>query len=186
MHSPLACVGLAVSSEDELGRLVALASRRGSTLGSRGAFSVVRWQDPGGARLVLLKSGGRVADVNPSFAALRSTRLRQLTEMGGNLSMATVVDADGVETTRLAVEMEEFELLRRLTADRDVGLSALGLDLTLHEDAEAFAASPASLMTPSWLPRCGRRRRQARHSTSFRCDRSGWRYRSAHPQRLSR
>jgi hypothetical protein len=63
--------------------------------------------------------------------------------------MADVVDEDGELLTRLAAEFEQRRFLPAEPVEGHASLVALGVDVTVHASADAFAASDASLVGDS-------------------------------------
>jgi hypothetical protein len=150
VSSNLSCVGLEVTTTEELGALVSAVLPHAVPLGRRGEVEVMRWQDASGARLVLELSNGKLTDLLPSFAGTPGARLTQLAPLNESAWRADVMDDAGEQVTAMAVELEQ----RRLLAD-DAGqvtflasVIGLGVDVTVHADAVQFAASPASLLNP--------------------------------------
>lgn len=150
MASNLACVGLAVASEDEIQSLVTQLLPLATPVGRAGRVEVVRWQDVSGARLVLGLEAGVVVDLLPSFAASPSARLRSIEFVSGDVARAAVVDEDGEQVTALAIEFEERRLLSAapVVTEGVAGIAALGVDVEVFEDEDAFGASPLSLVDP--------------------------------------
>ncbi|MDP9436836.1 MAG: hypothetical protein M3P93_17275, partial [Actinomycetota bacterium] len=63
MSSTLACAGLPVTDEQQLGALLDRIMPEAQLLGRTGRNSVVRWEDPSGARLVLEVGQDGVVDL---------------------------------------------------------------------------------------------------------------------------
>jgi hypothetical protein len=119
------------------------------SLGLVDGVDVRRWEDPSGARLILGLRGKDVEDLLPSFASPTGASLVGVKPLDGEIAVADVVDQDGETLTRMAIELEE----RRFLASSEEGWHgpastvALGVAVTLHESDEAFAESPASLLS---------------------------------------
>lgn len=147
MSSNLACIGLDVSDPDELERIGQLALERASVLGERAGRRVLRWQDDDGARLVLvLERSGGVEALTPSFDAEPGAELGDLTHLTEECWSAAVLH-DGQQVGALAADVEQSALLVAGTGGR-AGVVALGTDVQVLPDTDAFDASPASLLTP--------------------------------------
>lgn len=150
MASNLECVGLAVADRGQFGRLVESALAGAELVGVRGGVSVYRWQDLSGARLVIATRGGEVVDLLPSFAGAPGARLADVRAVNDDVAVAAVVDEAGEVTTMLAVELEQRRLLDGTSEPiaGEASVVALGVDVSVHADEEAFAASDASLLSP--------------------------------------
>lgn len=147
MSSTLACVGLDVASAEDLGPLLDATVSRGSRVAVVDGRELWRWQDDSGARLALTLRGSDVVHFVPSFAGVAGTRLSAVRRLDSGLADVDVVDDDGEMTTRLAVELEEQEFLHGEMAD--VGPSsvvALGVDMAVYQDADAYDNADASLL----------------------------------------
>ena len=147
MASHLACLGLPVESQAELDELLGRCFPQASTIGRRGGREVRRWEDPSGARLVFRLEDGKPAGFSPGFAGRESTLVTGLTPLGSASWSVDIVDAAGEQLTAAAVDFEEGSLLDPLEAPTGASISALGRAVTAHADADAFAASPDSLLS---------------------------------------
>lgn len=153
MASNLACVGLGVQDADGLDRLLREVLPSATAIGHVAGMDITRWQDPSGARLVFGVREGKVVAFLPSFAAAPTTRLAGIVRANDTVATAAVVDADGEQLTALAMELEQIELLPEEPVDTAMaGITFLGNRVTVHADADAFAASPASLLQPDADP----------------------------------
>jgi hypothetical protein len=143
----LECVGLAVDDHTGLQRLVMDALTSAQRLGERDGITVLRWQDLTGARLVMGVRDGKLLDLLPSFAGTDGVRLANVRAANDNVAIADVVDEQGEQLTMLAVELEQRRFLSpaRPAAGR-VSVVALGVDVTVHTDADAFSNSDASFL----------------------------------------
>ena len=146
MSSNLACVGLAVDDIDQLNDLVRSVLPASRILGRSGSLEVVRWEDPGGSRLVLRLRNGQVEAFLPSFAGSVGVRLAGLVPIHEDVWAASVVDDEGEQQTSIAVEIEQHGLFARRRAASAASLVALGNDVAVFADESAFAASDASRM----------------------------------------
>jgi hypothetical protein len=147
--SNLECVGLGVADKTGLQRLMDGALADATHLGAVDGVTVLRWEDPSGARLVLAVRDRKVLDLLPSFAGEPGARLDRVGAANGAVAIADVVDEDGEQTTMIAVELEQRRFLA-VAAGPVAGpasVVALGVDVTVHAGAEAFAASDASLLS---------------------------------------
>ncbi|MDQ1304469.1 MAG: hypothetical protein QG671_296 [Actinomycetota bacterium] len=147
MASNLDCVGLRVRDQDGFTELVGDALRSAQPLGSRDGVDVVRWQDAGGARLVFGLRGGKVLDLLPSFAAEPGAQLSGLVMATDEVATAAVVDESGEQLTSLALEPEQRRLLPADQVHCAATVIALGVEVGVFSDADAFGASAASLLS---------------------------------------
>lgn len=145
MASNLECLGLAVSSEDEFKSLVAAAVERAVPITTIGDEQILRWQDPSGVRMVFTTSRRGISRMTPSFAGDPGTVLTDVRAVNDDVVVADVAP-DGEMLTRLSIELEEFPLLGKGTFTGPTSVVALGTEVTLHDDAEAFGTSDASIL----------------------------------------
>jgi hypothetical protein len=148
--SNLECVGLGVPDRDGFDHMVRSALRGATQLGTVGRVKVLRWQDSSGVRLVLAVEGSEVVDLLPSYAAEPGANLADLRPANGEVAIAMVMDDNGEQVTSFAVELEQRQFLGGATtpAAGRASVVALGVEVSVHADEEAFAASPASLLSP--------------------------------------
>jgi hypothetical protein len=145
--SNLACLGLGVADNAELERLLSVAVPAARPLGEVDGIWVVRWEDPSGARLVMSVQGEQVLDLLPSFAGTPGARLANIQAATDEVAIADVVDEGDEQVTMLALELEQRRLLpAEGLAAASATVVALGVDVTVHADEDAFAASDASLL----------------------------------------
>lgn len=150
MTSNLDCLGLGVADEAALFALAEQAVAAGSVVHVADGVTTHRWTDPSGARLSLGIADDALVDLLPSYAGTASTRVVAITRVGDEgLVCADVVDADGELATRLACDLEQWRALPAVGASGTVSLTGFGLDVSVHADEAAFAASPDSLLDPS-------------------------------------
>lgn len=147
MTSNLSCVGLGISDDSELAGLVARLDDV-TLLGETGTAKVTRWQDASGARLVVTYDRDGF-DITPSFAGEPGARLAGVTALNDDVVSAAVVDEDGEQLTGMAFELEQRRFLTDDHVTGYAGITALGVDVTVHADEAAFAASDASLLQPA-------------------------------------
>ena len=152
--SNLACVGLGVADVRDLSNLVRQASATARPAGTFDGVEVTRWQDPSGAALVLGWRAGDVADLLPTYASAVGGRLADCHLVNGSVATAVVVDGEGQQLTAMTFEAEQYRRLKAV--GRPVAglarITALGISITVHRDAGAFAASPDSLLNPAADP----------------------------------
>lgn len=145
--SNLECVGLGVDDEASLLLLAEDAVASGDLRDRTDGVSSYRWTDRSGARLTVGILDDQLRDLVPSYAGVAATRLARVVRLDDDgLVAADVVDEDGELLTKLACELEQWR------AGGSAGLAALtafGLDVTVHADEAAFAASDASRLGDS-------------------------------------
>lgn len=147
MPSNLECLGLGVADHAELERLLGVAVPAARPLGEIDGISVVRWEDSSGARLVMSVQGEQVLDLLPSYAGIPGARLANIRVANDEVALADVMDEGDEQVTMLALELEQRRLLPAAgVATASATVVALGVDVTVHADGEAFAASDASLL----------------------------------------
>jgi hypothetical protein len=147
MASNLACVGLAVANEAELSALIRAVRPNAFGFGHVAGVELLRWEDPSGARLVLGLRDGQVVSLLPSFGSGHTTRLAGVRRANDDVAIAAVVDEDGEQLTSLALELEQIRLLADSSVDQSLAaITFLGRRVTVHEDSDAFAGSPESLL----------------------------------------
>ncbi|MEV6287372.1 hypothetical protein [Kribbella sp. NPDC051770] len=147
MASNLDCLGLGVDSPEAFADLVDRIGPRAAVVGrAEDGLEVRRWEDPSGARLVLVVGERGILRVTPSFGGERVVQLGDLQRAGSEAAVADVVDG-GETVTRLAIELEELALLGE---GKHAGLACvvgLAPEVRIFPDAEAFAGSEASLLS---------------------------------------
>jgi hypothetical protein len=111
MASNLACVGLAISSNEELQELVSRVLPLSARVGEQNGIVVRRWQDESGARLVFGLRAGAVVEFLPSLAALPGAILGPIVTLNDEVSSAAILDDQGEQLTSAAFELEERGLL---------------------------------------------------------------------------
>ncbi len=152
MSSTLACAGLPVTDEQQLGALDRIMPEA-QLLGRTGRNSVVRWEDPSGARLVLEVGQDGVVDLLPSFRSSTTVLLGDLRAVSQDVAIAALLDEHGEQLTSASLELEQRRLLPLRPVERvRASLTALGVDVAVLPDADAFAASDASLLDPDAPP----------------------------------
>ena len=146
MASNMACVGLDVPDVDGLNALLAEVWPRTRVLAEVGGLVVRRWEDPSGARIVLAGRDGTVERFMPSFGGAPGALLRDVFALNDEVSAADVV-MDGETATRLAIELEERDLVRGRSVDGEASIVLLGTGVEVFTDEAAFMRSPASLLS---------------------------------------
>jgi hypothetical protein len=145
MASTLACIGLAVDSLDELN--AHLEQMPTELVGRVDGVESVRFSDPSGARVVVARDGeGGTVDLVPSYDARAGALLGTLGPLGA-VVRADVLDDDHQLATRLAVDLEQRRhLVGTVSGPLRGSVVALGVEMTVHADAAAYAGSDASLV----------------------------------------
>lgn len=151
MASNLACLGLEVLDHPALEQLILRMNQSAEPVGRQGNVSVVRWQDPSGARCTITIEDGQIRGFLPGFAGTAGARLRGLRAINDEVVGAEVLDRDGELTTKLALELEEQRWLRD-DFDGPASVVGLGIDVAVFADEAAFGASPRSLLEPDAEP----------------------------------
>ncbi len=141
MASTLACIGLDVADLDALG--AHLEQLPGELVGLAGGVETVRYEDASGSRVTIGRLDGGVVDLVPSYAAPPGAVLSALASHG-DVTQADVV-ASGETVTRFSCDLEQA---RHLPDDglHEASVVALGVEMSVHVDAAAFAASDASVL----------------------------------------
>ncbi len=157
MSSTLGCIGLSVDDAESLDALVGRLLPAAEVVAQAGELEARRWTDPSGASLTMTvrRSGdeeGLLVDLVPSYvaptgsgAAHDGVRLGALVGHGDTLA-ADLVDADGTRVLRIACDLAQ-SIVTEVSEPRPAHLTALGLDLTVHADAAAFAESDESILS---------------------------------------
>ena len=148
MPSNFACIGLDVPDEAGFDALIERLAPAAEPVGIAGEVTMLRWQDPSGARLMFGVRDGVLFDVLPGFAGPPGARFSSITVLNEEVVSVSVDDENGEQVTGMAVELEQRGLLPALPADLagSASLTALGIDVTFHPDAAAFAMSEESLL----------------------------------------
>ena len=153
MTSTLGCIGLAVDGDEELEDLLARVLPQTVPIGSAAGVDVLRWQDPSGARIVLGVAGSALTWFSPSYAGTPGARLENVVAVNDDVVTASVVDEDGEVVAWLAAGLEQRLLLSPgVPASGSAAVVSLGVDVTAFPDADAYAASDASLVDPDSEP----------------------------------
>jgi len=149
MAANFTCIGLDATAPGELDRIVAAAATAATPLGERDGIRVMRWQDDGGARLVLeVDRQRRVLAVTPSFAAEAGAEVGSLSHLNEQVWSADVLQG-GEKVTALAADVEQSALLdQSVPPGGRAAIIAFGSDVQVLPDEEAFISSSASLLAP--------------------------------------
>ena len=109
---------------------------------------------PSGAALILGWWSGELLDFIPAYTAARGGLLSDCHLISESVDAAKVVDAGGRQLTAMAFEAEQYRQIQAL--GEPVGgparITALGVAVQVHPDADAFAASPGSQPDPAADP----------------------------------
>ena len=151
MSSALACLGLAVSDDAEFDVLLKHALLGLHEIGTFGGVWVGRWQDDSGTALILGLRDGQIADFTFTYAGTSGGLLADCRLIGEAIAWAEVVDADGQQVTAMAFDTGQYRQLAALGqhVSGPARITALGVDVAIYPDEQAFAASPASQVHPS-------------------------------------
>lgn len=141
----MAALGFAVETEADFERLAERTLPHAVLLGSRRNRDVLRWEDASGARLVFTVRRGHLEDALPSLSVKPGARLQGATARSGHVIQSAVVDEDGEQVTALVAALEEGPLFPG-PVDGVASIVALGMEITVHADDDAFALDPASLL----------------------------------------
>ncbi|GAA5141290.1 hypothetical protein GCM10023340_02770 [Nocardioides marinquilinus] len=146
MASTLACLGMHVDDLDRLGDVLDQlpADLVGRVATDEGVVESVRHRDDSGACVVLARLDGGVVDLVPTFESDRGARLGGL-GVAGEAVVADVLDDDGETVTRLACDLVQRRHVRD-AGPVDAAVVALGVEVGVHADAAAFAASDDSVL----------------------------------------
>ncbi|WP_323793327.1 hypothetical protein [Nocardioides sp.] len=157
MSSTLGCIGLSVDDTESLDALVGRLLPDAAVVARSGELQARRWVDASGASLTMTvrQSGddeGVLVDIVPSYVAPTGggaghdgVRLGSLSGYGDVLA-ADLVDDAGTRVLRVACDLAQ-SIVTEVSDPRPAHLTALGLDLTVHADAAAFAASDESVIS---------------------------------------
>lgn len=143
MSSTLGCIGLGVSDETILATLIDRLLLDATLVAEDQGLTALRWRDPSGASLTLTVRGEELLDLVPSYIAQMGVRLGGLAPYGGYVS-ADVLEA-GETVTRVACDLAQ-SLISEAPAEVDASVTALGVEVSVHADDAAFAASDASVV----------------------------------------
>ena len=143
MSSTLGCLGLAMQDEAQLDALIQRLLPDAPVIAEHEGYEARRWTDASGASLTMTVRDGVLVDLVPSYVAQVGARLAGLAGNGSCVSVDVL--EDGQTVTRLACDLAQ-SLVGVAPAEVDAAVTVLGLDVTVHADAAAFAASDASIL----------------------------------------
>ena len=94
---------------------------------------------------------GELLDFIPAYTAGSGGLLSDCRLINDGVAFAKVVDTSGEQLTAMTFQAEQYRELRAHGApvSGPARITALGVDVQIYPDADAFAASPASQLTPS-------------------------------------
>lgn len=154
MSSTLGCIGLAIDDATSLDALVERLLPDARVVAQSGDLRARRWIDVSGASLTMTvrqaagdDENGVLVDLVPSYVdsvGAAGVRVGSLTGHGQTLA-AELVDAAGGSVTRIACDLAQ-SIVTEITEPRDARITALGLQVSVHADAAAFAASDESIL----------------------------------------
>jgi hypothetical protein len=123
-------------------------------MGTFDGVEVTRWQDPSGAALVLGRRSNDFVDLLPTYASTSGGIVAGCRLINDSVATAALVDSDGEQLTSMAFEAEQFRQLKALGRPiaGSARITALGVSVRIHPDADAFASSSDSLLDPSGDP----------------------------------
>ena len=151
--SNLRCLGLDTESQADLEALVRGVFPATVRVGESDGVVACRWTDDSGARLTLGIRDDTVADLVPSYDARPGVRVEGMSLLADEVVAADVVDADGELLTRMACELEQWRCLGDGAVTGTAAVTAFGIEVSVHADEAAYAASPDSLLTPGDVAR---------------------------------
>lgn len=141
MSSTLGCIGLGVPDEAAMAALVDRLLPDATVVAEDEGLTALRWRDPSGASVTFTVRGDELLDLVPSYVAQVGARLGGLAPHGGYV-YADVLEGE-VTVTRLAADLAQG-LISQAPEQVDASVVALGVEVSLHPDDAAFAASDAS------------------------------------------
>lgn len=145
MSSHLSCLGMAVSSAEELDALIGrITAQARQPVGSKGVQTFV-WQDSSGARMVYDDLPGRPL-ILPSYAARSSVAYTEVVSSTPDVARVTILGEDGRTPAGITCELEQRRHLDEYPTRGRISLVALGVDVKLYADEQEFTASDDSLM----------------------------------------
>lgn len=143
MSSTLGCIGLGVTDESVLASLIDRLLPDATLVAEDQGLTAMRWRDTSGASLTLTVRGEELLDLVPSYVAQMGVRLGGLAPYGGYVC-ADVLE-HGETVTRIACDLAQ-SLISEAPVQVDASVTALGVEMSLHADETAFAASDASIL----------------------------------------
>jgi hypothetical protein len=152
MASNLACIGIRIEDTSDLQWLITEVMKATRPTEKAEGRLEYQWQDRSGSRLSFAVQNGDFDDFIPSFAGKTSLDLGTVVEVSNGIFVVDVVDSSGETLTRVAVDPVDVSAFRaRAESGLPAGaarLTAFGVQVAIHENAEAFLSSDASLLVP--------------------------------------
>jgi hypothetical protein len=154
LASTVSCIGLGPESEEELMGLLDRVVLGAEVVAARRGLEIRRWEDASGARVTVgLRGGNRVEDLIPWLASEPGARLGPLSPAEDGVHVGDVLDGDGETAARGAFEVAQRpQLAGAGHPGGPAAIVALGTEMTVSDDADTFATSPASLLDPTAEP----------------------------------
>ena len=153
MTSGLACIGLAVGNETELDRLVTAAHRaaRDRPVRRRVCRTLARHQRRDADARLAFRGTPRP---DPGLRRNQRGLFSDCHLIDDSVASAAVVDADGHQLTAMPFEAGQYRQLQALgqPVSGPARITALGVAVAIHQDADTFVASPDSLLDPAADP----------------------------------
>ncbi|WP_340682808.1 hypothetical protein LCL61_29655 [Amycolatopsis coloradensis] len=146
MASHFEAIGIGVTSQDEFGELVVSLISAGTARQIDKKTSEHVWTDPSGARLVAQVRKGEIDFLLPCLAGTTTAvPVRDVRLVDAETAMLDLLDGvAGEMICPIAVELEDRAVLANAGGRLESGslvLTALAEDVTVHADADAYAAS---------------------------------------------
>ncbi len=144
MSSNLRCLGLDTESQADLEALLRGVYPDTVPVGEHDGVVACRWTDDSGARLTLGIRDDAIADLVPSYDARPGVRVAGLSLLADEVVAADVVDQDGGLLTRMACELEQWRCVGDFSVTGTASVTAFGIEVSVHTDERAYAASTSS------------------------------------------
>lgn len=149
-----------MADERQLATLVTEATAQSRELGTFGGVLLGRWEDPSGAALITSRRDGQILGLLPMFDSGVGARVADCRILAADLLTAAVVDENGEQISAMAFESPQYQQLADQAGTSSgawsgtVAVTALGVEVGLFADADAYAASPAGLVGDDrrWAP----------------------------------
>lgn len=168
MTSNLGCIGFDTPDPAALGPILDRVVTDGTVVGRAGGVTTHQLTDASGSRLTVGIRDMTVVDLLPSYAATPGARLADVRVVNKEGTViADVLDEAGELCTRLTCDLEQWRHLGGDPVSGDASLTALGVEVSVHADAAAFAVSTASLLDPEAGPSPDARRFAAESFISY-------------------
>lgn len=149
MSSHLACIGMAVTSPDELDAVVAEIVQAGKmpvvAPGEDDGVPTYAWQDPSGARVVYDLVDGEPL-ILPGYGDATIVRYAGIQAQAPEVARLSIIGPDGATETGVTAELEQRRHLGSLPTEGRVALCAMGVHVATFPDEASFLHSDASLL----------------------------------------